>query len=250
MKRKVLRCTSLIDEMTHVEREVLLKYLISKRISISVLGEDLLTVICKYLKPSDRLAFLNALSRPQVMTLNYKKTRRTTLYPSLRQYPILTATLCVERATINLIMYIHKMADRLLYKLQPPTTIDNGPMMFVACNWSTFKSQKLDSLAMIRWSHTPPHARVQVLEQIVRVVVASNLARYLPIISLAAYKTVSNSDKGMRVRVHNANMRITEEPMQTETFDLFSGLEDDARSIMQRNDLRKMLWSRLISGDD
>lgn len=234
--------------MTYSEREVLLGHLIARRPSITVLSEDLLCVICKCLCPQDRIAFLYALSRPQVRTANYERARRTTLYPTLRQYPILTATLCAERAAINLALYIHTMADRLLYELQPPVNLrEKCPMILIACNWSAFKNKKLDSLAMVRWSHTPPHARVDVLEQITRLATVFNLSRYLPILSLAAYKTVSNAEDGMRVRVHNASMRVAVQPLRTEIYDLFSGQEDDARSLMQSSELRKTMWSRMIN---
>lgn len=229
--------------LSAVERQGCIAYLLQLRPSILMLSEDILELICTYLSDADRMAFLKAVAPPE-MARDPKALRGY-----IRRQPFMAAFFCFERAHEGFCARLKTMADRLLYLLSPSSKRRTSSMFLVTCNWSIFTSKILEPVAMIHWSHTPPHARVDILSYATRITTAFHLANYSPVIRLTAHRTVSNREAGVRVYVHGVVMRITEEPIEVQEMDLYAK-EGTVRWLMMNDVLRRAtlgLCERVLS---
>lgn len=231
-----------LDALTAEERENCILHLMQRRPSILTLGEDVLEVISFRLSDKDRMAFLKAVAPRQC------DTEPGALRVYFNRYPSLAAFLCYQRAHEILLAKLTSMGDRLLYQLTPPTTKcrEASNAFLIICNWSIFATRVMDPIAMIHWSRTPPHARVDIQPYITKLTTAFNLANYSPILRLSAYRTVNTREAGMRVHVHGVVMRITEEPILVEELDLYAdneGALDNVRWLMMNTASRQAMLS-------
>lgn len=230
-----------MESLSAQDRESCILHLMQRRPSILTLGEDVLEVICICLSDRDRMAFLEAVAPRQ---LNIEPGALRVYF---NRYPSLATFLCFQRAHDLLHAKLADMGDRLLYQLTAPTRRREASDVFlITCNWSIFASKVVEPIAMIHWSRTPPHARVDILSYVTKLTTAFNLANYSPILRLTAYRTVNTREAGMRVRVHGVVMRVTEEPILSEEFDLYANNEKTAgnvRWLMMKSASRQTMLS-------
>ena len=234
---KFKRCARLIQFLDAVEREELMKRLILARVSLTVLSEDILSMILTHLCGNDKIALLTALKPMNVPSLA----------PYISRFPILAVAFCVERSHSKLCKHLLAMAERILYYHNEAGYLNRRGkhMIHIACNWSHFKGKKVDSLANIMALRVPPYVRVDLSSRIIRHVTINNLSGYTPVLRLVAYRCIQHNEEGFCVRVQGTSTRISKHPIHVEECNLYETCEKNAFSLLQKPVFRKMMSSFL-----
>ena len=231
------RCVRLIQFLDSVEREHLIKRLILARVSLTVLNEDILSMILTHLNGDDRIALLTALQPINVPSLT----------PYISRYPILAVAFCVERCHSKLCKHLLAMAERILYYHNEVGHFNRRGKhtIYIACNWSPFKGKKIESLANITALRVPPYVRVDLSSRTIRHMTIGNLTRYTPVLRLVAYRCIQHNEEGFCVRLHGVCTRISKHPIHVEECNLYETCEKNASSLLQKQVFRKMMSSFL-----
>ena len=173
-KTPLQRCLGAIETMTHSEREVLLRHLIAAPVHNRLSARTSLRRMQVPLSARSYRIPVRTLPPAGAHTQLRTGAKNHTL--SAPAVSILTATLCAERTAINLALYIHTMADRLLYELQPPVNLREKCPMISGVQLVAFKNK---SWTAWRWcaGRTRRRTRAWTLREMTRVATVSNLAR-------------------------------------------------------------------------
>ena len=186
------RCKRMLDTMTSSERDRLVS---SARPSIArALNEDLLRLICDFLEPHERFAFLSAL-------LYRDGKPRSTHWD---HYLALGPLFLREYALQTLVWAVYRAAERLHYILP-----QNGSAVgMILCNWTPFSSMACRPVAFVSWSRHYPHARVELDMPRMQRVVSSCLASMRPVLRLTAHCTTTHGGVSARVHGHHCQLSL------------------------------------------
>lgn len=215
MRSLLHRCERMARRLSSEDRQCLANGL-HPSITVS-LNEDVIFVICQYLEADDRISFLCALLRVQ--------PRHS--WPRLCMYPSLRPLLIREYASRTLASRVQRMAERLHYML-PQAQARFG---MVLCNWSPFSTQMCAPVAVVYWSTSYPHARVDVHSSL-RTNVRRSLLKMQPVVRLTAHLTTCAG--GTVVKAHKCRQRIVTTPCLWQQVDLLTDVGLDVSCLYDK----------------